>query len=365
MNDEVRFGPRRERRQAGRRWPGWTLAVLVAAVIVTLIATHHGNPRPPRRPSLLIPVRNVGHRLLGVTAGWRLVTYGPGGLIEVQPAAGRVTRTAVPALASTGPASFLTGPAQAVIRPLDGVTGYLVADHHRARPLSGLLSHGGMAIPGPRPGQAWVLPGFGARSMSLSWLDGRSAGETLRLPRGTPWVPSADGRGYALVTNLGYTASAGAVYDLRPGRNRRVPGFLVAVGPDRWLMADCRHRRCVPVVINPATGARRVLPGQVSQAELGHSGVIAPDGSAAAVLGVDPRRITLSLISLTTGAQRRIQVPLDAWSESGQTLAWSPDSRWLLVVAARGRVVAVSPRTGRVQGLGVTLPPISQLAVQG
>jgi hypothetical protein len=365
MNDEIRFGPRRERRRARRRWPGWTLAVAVAAVIVTLIATHQPNPRLRHRPDLLAPVRNVGHRLLGETADWRLVTYGPGGLIEVQPAAGRVTRTAVPALASTGPASFLTGPTQAVIRPLDGVTGYLVAVHHRARPLTGLLGHGGMAIPGPRPGQVWVLPDFGARSMTLSWLDGRSAGETVRLPRGTPWVPSADGRGYALVTNRGYTAAAGAVYDLRPGRNRRVPGFLVAVGADRWLMADCRHGRCVPVLLDPAAGTRRVLPGQVSQAELGHSGVIAPDGSAAAVLGVGPRQATLSLISLTTGAQRRIRVPLDAWSESGQTLAWSPDSRWLLVVAARGRVVAVSARTGRVQDLGVALPPVSQLAVQG
>jgi hypothetical protein len=84
MLDQVQFGSRRGTR---RRWPRWALAGLAAAVIATLVVIHQGHHHPPRRPGLLAPVRDVGHRMLGVTAGWQLATYGPDGLIRIQPAA--------------------------------------------------------------------------------------------------------------------------------------------------------------------------------------------------------------------------------------------------------------------------------------
>jgi hypothetical protein len=360
MPDEVRFGSRRETR---RRWPGWALAAVAAAVIATLIVTHHGQHRPPRRPGLLAPVRHVGHRLLGVTAGWQLVAYGPGGLIRIEPAAGRITRTAVPGLLSTGPAFFLVGPGQAIIRPLDEVPGYLIPDGHPARPLTGLLAGGGLVVPGPRPGQAWIQRGYQARYLSLTWLDGRSAGRTLRLPRGI-WVSTPDGQGYPLMSNTTIRITP-SVYDLRPGHLRRVPGYVVAVGPHRWLMANCSRKRCAAVTVDPATGARRPLPGQVPYDELGQPGVIAPDGTTAAVFGINGSDVTLHLISLLTGAGEQVQVPLGPASASGQTLAWSPDSRWLFVVGAHGRLVAVRASTGLAQGLGAALPPVSDIAVQG
>ncbi len=360
MLDQVQFGSRRDTR---RRWPGWALAGLAAAVIATLVVIHQGHHHPPRRPGVLAPVRDVGHRLLGVTAGWQLATYGPDGLVRIQPAAGRVTRTAVPPLASTGPAYFLAGPSQAVIRPLDGVPGYLIPDGGRARPLTGLLAHGGLVVPGPRPGQAWIQPGYQARSLSLAWLDGRRAGQSLRLPRGT-WVPTPDGQGYPLMNDTARIQITPSVYDLRPGGLRRIPGYVVAVGPHRWLMANCTRKRCTAVTVDPYSGARRVLPGLVPYAELGQPGVISPDGTTAAVFGIDGNQITLHLISLVTGAQEQLAVPLSNASASGQTLAWSPDSRWLFVVAAHGRLVAVRASTGLAQGLGVTLPPVSQIAIQ-
>ena len=58
-------------------------------------------------------------------------------MVRVQPAQGRVTQTLVPALGSTGPFSFVTGPSQVVIRPWDVVPGYLVPDGKPARPLPG------------------------------------------------------------------------------------------------------------------------------------------------------------------------------------------------------------------------------------
>ena len=362
MSDEIRFGPRRETR---RRWPGWTLAaVLVVAVIVTLIATHHGHRSPPRRPSLLAAVRVTGHRLLGVRAGWRLITYGPAGLIRIQPAAGRVLRTPVPIVDSTGPVSFLAGPSQAIVRPLDAVTGYLIPYGHRARPLTGLLAHGGVAVPGPRPGQAWMQDGYQAGSLNLAWLDGRSAGQFIPLPR-AGWVVSPDGQGYPFVTPVASVSTPPRVYDMRPAGPRRVAGYLLAAGPHRWLTARCHRGRCTAAVISAAGGARRVLPGRVPTAELGQPGVIAPDGSTAALLGLSGRQVTLQLVSLATGAQRQVRVPLGFGPANWQTLAWSPDSRWLFVVAARGRLVAVQASTGRVRGLGVALPPVSDIAVQG
>lgn len=362
MSDEIRFGPKRERR---RRWPGWTLpALAVVAVIVTLIATHHGHRQPARRPNLLAAVRVTGHRLLGVRAGWRLIAYGPAGLIRIQPAAGRVLRTPVPILDSTGPVSFLAGPSQAVVRPLDGVTGYLIPYGHRARPLTGLLARFGMAVPGPRPGQVWMLPGYQARSLSLAWPDGHSAGPSMPMPRGV-WLPIPDGQGYPLVTDAESFRTPPPLYDMRPSGPRRVAGYLLAVGPHQWLTASCHRGRCTAVVIDPAGGARRVLPGRVPTAELGQPGVIAPDGATAALLGTSGRQITLHLVSLATGAQQQVRVSLGLGPASWQTLAWSPDSRWLFVVTARGRLVAVQASTGRVRGLGVALPPVSDIAVQG
>lgn len=368
MNDEIRFGPRRERRDPRhprRRWPGWTLAtVLAVAVAITLIVTHHGHRTPPRRPDLLAPLRSVGSHLLGVTARWRLITYGPDGLVLIEPSAGLISRTAVPILDTTGPVTFLAGPTQAVIRPLDGVPGYLVTYGHRARPLTGLLANGGLAVPGPRPGQAWMEAGFQARMLSLTWLDGRRAGPSVPVPRGT-WEVAPDGQGYALLTDAGQLRTPPDLFDARPDGLHRVTGYLLAVGPHRWLTAACRHNRCTATLTDTLSGTRRVLPGSVPRSELGQPGVIAPDGKTAALFGLAGNRITLQLLSLATGAHRPVPVPFGFGPANWQTLAWSPDSRWLFVVAAHGRLVAVRASTGRPQGLGVALPPVSDIAIQG
>ncbi|MBO0786155.1 MAG: hypothetical protein J2P33_08770, partial [Actinobacteria bacterium] len=124
------------------------------------------------------------------------------------------------------------------------------------------------------------------------------------------------------------------------------------------------HHGCEGIVTDPVTGASRVLPG-LSVRLAGTPGVIAPDGSQAAVLTGRGRRVTLRLISLASGTSRRIAVPLDQRSAGWQTLAWAPDSQWLFVAAAHGTLTAVDARTGRPEGLGIRLPPVSQLAVAG
>ena len=355
--DEISFGSGRP----GVRWrPSWLLIVAGAVVVavVVVVGIGHGKKVPSPRPSVV--VTEVGHPLLNVTARWELFGYGPGVLVHIQLARGRITRTAVPALDSTGPVSFVVGPNQVAIRPLDAVPGYLVPDGHPARSLSGVLSHDGTVIPGPRPGTVWVQAGSQVTSLSLARLDGSTTGTSLRLPPGAPNLAASDGQGYALVS----ATRSGDFYDVRPGGFHRIAGSLAAVGPTRWLTVDCRsHDRCSYVLLDPATGARRMLPGPAAQPN-GPLGAIAPDGSASAVVRVIGGQLTLHLINLASGADQRITVPMYQESLGPQALAWSPDSRWLFFITARGYLAAVNARTERVEGLGVTLPPVSQIAVR-
>jgi hypothetical protein len=347
-SDEVRFGSARP----PRRWPRW----LVAGAAVALAASL-GLTVALSRPS---PVPSVPRHLLGVTAGWQLVAYGPSGVIRLDLAAGRLTRTRVPPLASTGPAYLVTGQGEVIIRPLDGVPGYLVTRSRPARELTGLLGGSGAAIAGPRSGQAWLEPGSQPAQMILVWLDGRRAGPVMRLPARGPWLPVSDGRGYALVT-VYRNPTRGTVYDVRPGRISLVGESVAAVGPTGWLLVECRGGSCWNELISPRQHRR--LPGPVPPQTGVPPGVIAPDGSAAAVLGDARGQVTLTLISLASGARRPVRIQLGPSALEGQTLAWSPDSRWLFVVGRYGRLDVVSARTGRAIPLLRTLPPVNQIAI--
>lgn len=363
--EEVSFGfgppPGRWSPRGGWRTRRWLIAAAAVAAGVALAAVGLGRERvAPPRPQLPFGVTEVGHPLLGVLAGWELYGYGPGGVVRIQLARGRITRTVVPALASTGPFTFLAGPGEVIIRPLDQVPGYAVPDGQHARALSGALSQGGTVIPGPAQGTLWVQPSYGAGTMPLIRLDGRAAGTAIRLPWRGPWLVDPDGQGFALLS----TPEMPLFYDARPGHTRKFAGELAAVGPTRWLAVDCRERqRCANAVVDPVSGAQRTLPG-LPLAPESTPGVIAPDGSTAAAVQTVAGRVTLRLIDLGSGAERTIDVPLGPASPFGSTLAWSPDSRWLFVVTARGVLAAVDVRTDRVEGLGAPLPPLSQIAVQ-
>jgi hypothetical protein len=96
----------------------------------------------------------------------------------------------------------------------------------------------------------------------------------------------------------------------------------------------------------------------------GNPGAVAPDGSVAAVfVEHSDGSAALELVSLASGSVRPIAVQVPP-SSSSQTIAWSPDSRWLFVLTAGGRLAAVSPATGRVQRLGLGLTGLSQIAIR-
>lgn len=337
-----------------------------AAAAVTLIIGHGNNP-PRARPASTgaVSTSEAGPRLLGVRASWELFGYGDGRVVRIQFASGRITQTAVP-VQSIGTASLVVGPHEAIISHLDMVPGYLVPDGRPARPLSGPLGNGGIAIPGPQPGTAWVQATFQATSMPLVRMDGTETGVSVRLPPGRGYTQAtSDGRGGALV--IDYGASSSAYVDVRPGgfQQMRIAGTVAAVGPTRWLVLDCHAGRgCSYAIVDPATGAQHTLPGPSAGPLSWATGVIAPDGSAAAIAQAIGDRVTLHLLNLNSGSDQQIPVSLDAESAAGQRLAWSPDSRWLFVVTAQGKLAAVDARTGHVEGLGVSLPRLSLIAVR-
>ena len=79
----------------------------------------------------------------------------------------------------------------------------------------------------------------------------------------------------------------------------------------------------------------------------------------------------MHLIDLQTGAVSDLNVslgqpggglPLGGANE--YSMAWSPDGRWLFVAAAGGKLIAVDPRTGQAESLGVSLPAVDQAAIR-
>jgi hypothetical protein len=417
-DEVVQFG---NGRSPGGRWlPRIALACLVLAAIVTLAVRGAGNDSRPAGktpPPPAIRLIRVGHRLLGVTASWELFARGPDDLVRVQLAQGKISVTHVPPLGTADPnVAFVIGPHEVMIRSTDLVPGYVVPDGTEARPLPRSLADGGPMVPGPAHAQAgWVMTGLpGYQVLSLVSLTGRPLGPKIRFAPDGPQLPAtavSDGRGDVLVD----TGTLNA-YDAGPGWYRLVPGTVVAVGPTSWLVVTCDpvYRHCRNEVVDIADGARRILPGSDRGREVTlrtggrglevavragsaapypydfftwpPTGVIAPDGSTAAVAetpsgqpttseipseggtaGVSPSGpygvLTVHLLNLRTGANRDLKIPLGA-SLGDESMVWSPDSRWLFVAAADGKLVAVDASTGRAELLQAPLPAVEQVAIR-
>ena len=85
-----------------------------------------------------VAVLTLGHSLLGVTGRWELFARGAEEVVRIEPAGGRITRTAVPALLSGAPVSFVVTPDRAVVRSIDQVPGDGVLAGGSVQSLGGL-----------------------------------------------------------------------------------------------------------------------------------------------------------------------------------------------------------------------------------
>ena len=373
-----------------RRRPRLLLALVAAGVVAaTVVAVVRFGSRPPGSPPARaaaaagsssspgssaaassgapsmppVSVMNLGHPLLGVGAGWELFGRGPGVVVRIEFARGRITRTALPALQSSGPVSFVTDAEGALVRPIDFVSGYLIPDGQPARVAPGAFGTRGPAFPGPDPRHLWVASGASDDRMVLAGMDGRSTGVPIAVPAGSSQLSAIpDQTGYLLFPGIG------GVYDVRPGRTSRVTtGTVLAVGPTRWLTGECDNQaRCRPVVIDRFTGARHALNARLYQAEYPAAGVISPDGTVAAVLAGSPST-RIEIIDLATGAEHALPLRIVSVDDGGESMVWSPDSRWLFL-AANDDLYAVGSRTREITDLshmlGTALPALTQLSIR-
>jgi hypothetical protein len=223
--------------------------------------------------------------------------------------------------------------------------------------MSARLSDGGPVFSGPDLNHIWVESGGnGHTTMVLVSLDGRVRQQSVPVPEGV--FPVADGAGYLLLVGTHSVDEAGA------GRLHRIStGSLVAVGPTGWLVVECDvGHRCATAAIQRAGGSRHVVGPAVDVGE--SPGVISPNGVTAAVFKTGPTgTVTLSLITLSSGRQRPVDVDLNPRQLDG-TIVWSPDSRWLFAATADGSLAAIDADTGAVGDLGTPLPPLTQLTIR-
>jgi hypothetical protein len=357
----------------GGRWRWWHILALVAAVLAagTSLVIRNSADRSknaarqpaapyesvtPSPPAPAVQTTTLGRPVLRVPAGWELFARGPGVMVRVQLAAGKITRTLVPQLNSSGPVSFVVGPDRAIIRPLDFVPGYEVRDGKPAHDLSGVFGSGGVALPGPDHGHLWVQSGAGrSASMLLVGFDGRRTRTSIPFPVGGTF-PTSDAAGYLLFE------LTGGVYRATPEGLRRVTaGQVLAAGPTRWLTLECDSRHnCTPTVIDRSTGHRHALPVAISRYS---GGVISPDGRTAAMFRAEfTGYLALHLIDLATGADRGTGVALAPPSDPQGPFVWSPDSRWLFAADSHEQLTVIDNRTGRVHFLGVGVTGVRQVA---
>lgn len=359
LTDPPRVGPSRHMR---RSVLGVALALALAAAALLSIRSHRaGQPAIAAVPTHQT-VRSLGHPLLGITGAAVLYLRGPGVVVRIELARGRVTMTPLPGLRSSGPVSFLAMPSGALVRPLDLVPGYLVPDGGPPAQLGGPLASG-LALPGPRPGELWVIDDSGGSTSSsqlvLLGADG-SRRYAARVPTSDYGPPTADGSGYLL-----QSGSDGSIYDFRPDGTQLVVrhGVVLASGAGRWLTADCDAGSSCPAWIVQAgqrtptpVGTQDVAPGQPV-------GSISPDGTVAALLRPKAGVTQLRLVDLRTGAGRDTHVTLSI-DAGASALAFTPDSSRIVVATADGSLQVVDVRSGAVRSLGVSLPPVRQVSIR-
>jgi hypothetical protein len=231
-------------------------------------------------------------------------------MVSIQFAHGQVTRTALPPALGDAPVSLVLGPHELIVRPL--------------------VNAPGQPLPGPAAVQEW------------------NVGDTQQITAGM--------------------AGTCRQYDATLASLRRVGVLLAAFGPTKWLGLSCQHGHCRNVVIEATTGGLRTLPGaalNVVRPRSNEPGIVSPDGALAAVIVASISRGTaLDLVNLSTGGTTTVPVRIGMSSDS-RTLAWSPDGRWLFVLASTGQVVAVRASNGSVHSLGVRLPRLTQIAIRG
>jgi hypothetical protein len=353
-----------EQRHPASRRGVLTLAGLGVAGGVGLSVRNRGSPPTARAAPLPAPtvtapvapdddaqasapvvVSELGGPLLG---GPRVDVFGlgAGGVIRVELATGRMTRTQLPPMPG-GNVSFVPVRDAVLVHVGDFGPVYVVPDGRLPQVAPAGLAGIGPLLPGPDPDHVWVVRGPGSPAyLVLLDVRGEPTGTVAPLPAFGTTKPIADRTGFSLAKGVGGTYWAGP-----PGLRRVTTGAVVATGPTGWLVVECDDRDTCSGVLVTRGGGRRPVDGVLEPSPpVGDLsvpfGALSPDGRSAAFYAQDRvRGRRLVVLDLVTGRRRRTALNLVDGPGPGR-LAWTPDGRWLLAVDSSARILALDPATG-------------------
>lgn len=354
------------------------LGVLIAVVLAVVVTQRADEPSaapeepPPPDTATAKPATTTSNpepeviqatRLAEVGGDWELFAYGPGELMRVEFATGRMTRTRVPDLVSEGPVTLVVLSDRAIVHQWEGGGGYEVKDGKRALDQRDDMAESQFIAPGPEPDQVWLTMQVDEGRRSVNSLATKTiVGGDMRPAESLPptfWPDGPDGRGNVIVGGVG------GQYLVSPaGMQRITTGSMIAVGPTRYLIETCNQRaHCHNEVIDRDTNARRPLETEYSRADVYALGLVSADGRWAALMrGANSGSPNLELLNLDTGKASVVDVDLEDGDSPGRVV-WSPDGRWLVAVSGDD-IVLVDPNTGKVRPSGIEHPSVEVVAVR-
>lgn len=327
-------------------------ALLAIATGVAMTVTndrHTAQPQalsPPGTGALPQTIR-LPRPVLAVPKDWELIARGPE-LVRIELRTGVVTRTKVPALQSSGPSFLIVESREVIIRPLDFVPGYRVADGQAAQVLTGALGDGGPAFAGPG-GRIWVAAGRAARRMVLIDANGAPTGQSVDSTNTFPL--GGDETGLLVMNEPSGTYLTGA------GTPELITaGTLLAIGPTRWLTAEHTPHGCTIVVTNRATKTTHTLGSTTCANDVPFPGVISPNGRTAAIVaGAAAGTDAIHLIDLQTGSDHRLSPRPHFGDGSNGHLVWTPDSRTLFFLTLEDQIEFTDAQGSHVRPLPLDL----------
>lgn len=368
----------RPARRLPARWLALGLGLLIAVVLAVVVTQRTDEPSaapekpPPPDTATAKPATTTANpapeviqatRLADVGGDWELFAYGPGELMRVEFASGRMTRTRMPDLVSEAPVTVLALGDRAIVHPWEGGDGFVVKDGKRAVDQSDDLADSGFIAPGPKPDQVWLTMRVDEGRRSVNTLATKTiVGGEMRPVESLPpsfWPDGPDGRGNVIVGGVG------GQYLVRPAEVQRITtGNVIAAGPTRYLIQTCDERlRCHNEVVDRDTDARRQLEAEYSRADVYALGLISAGGRWAALMrGANSGSPNLELLNLDTGRARVVDVDLEDGDSPGRVV-WSPDGRWLVAVSGDD-IVLVDPNTGKVLPSGIEHQSVEVVAVR-
>jgi hypothetical protein len=408
------------------RWALGVLAAVVALIAVTAavrrsgdapdagpdtVATTSGSTAPattgqtattgfgtttPPGPLTAYPPRTVRYYdplLPGLASPLTLYGFSPGAqaypptVMRLDLATGTEVDTRLPALQSDGPVALLAGPNGMIVRPLDSVPGYRVADGEPAEDLTGLLGGGGPALSGPVPGTFWTPSPFGfetsdgAELTSMRLVDeaGRDLGRGIGVSDPGAAVAS-DGDGGIVLTLSNGTIEA-VTDDPNATPTHIGAGRLIGASPAGFVYLPCDGDRQCPLQMVARNGtplgavpipqpAGKVLAGALSPDGTHLALIVAPAATStpasasAGPISRFPPVPGLEMIDLRSG-----QVDPRPWITTNaragdDAMVWTPDSRWLVMITGVNSLTAMAADLQDSHSTTVNVPYLARLALR-